>query len=189
MLLPESAEARALLALLFLIHARRQARTSAGELVALEDQDRAQWDQAAIVRGKTLLVEALASAPPSVYTIEAAIQALHDEAPSYAATDFPQIVKLYGMLRTFTDAPIVVVNEVVAHAVVEGPEAALASLIALERTESLAGHPALCAAKADLLRRLGRSAEARKGYDDAIQATKNEAEQRFLARRRDALSR
>ena len=187
-LLPESSESKALLALLWLIHARRDARSIDGDLVALEEQNRTRWDTAAIARGQALLREALASGPPTVYAIEAAIQALHDEAPSYAATDFRQIVRLYAMLRERSDAPVIAVNEAIARAIIEGPEIALDRIVALEREDSLAGHPVLCAAKADLLRRLGRVAEARMAYDDAIRATKNEAEQRFLARRRDTLT-
>ncbi len=188
-LLPESAEAKALLALLQLIHARRHARaTSEGELVPLEEQDRSRWDRDAIERGRALLVEALAHGPPSAYAIEAAIQALHDEAASWAATDFPQIVRLYAMLRVRADSPVVAVNEAVAHSFVDGPETGLEHLRALESDASVATHPSLPAAKADLLRRLGRRDEARAAYDAAIAATRNEVEQRFLARRRDALT-
>lgn len=187
-LLPGQADAKSMLALLLLVHARRAARVSAsGDLVPLEEQDRSTWDRAAIARGKALLAEALAEGPPSAYAIEAAIQALHDEAPSYAATDFPQLVTLYRMLRERTGAPVVAVNEAVARAMIDGPAAALDDLAILERVDELDGHPALPAAKADLLRRLGRHAEARAAYDAAIDATKNEAERRFLARRRDRL--
>jgi RNA polymerase sigma-70 factor (ECF subfamily) len=187
-LLPERAEARALLALLTLVHARRAARcTPAGELVPLEEQDRSLWDGEAVARGRRLLAGALAAGYPGAYAVEAAIQALHAEAPSYAETDFRQIVALYRMLRARTGAPVVALNEAVARSMVDGPDAALAEVLALERGGELAGHPALPAAKAELLRRLGRTAEARAAYGEAMAATKNEAERRFLARRRDAL--
>lgn len=187
-LLPASAEPKALLALLLLVHARRHARVTAdGDLVPLEEQDRSRWDHQAIARGKELLVASLALGPASAYAIEASIHAVHDEAPSYAETDFRQIVHLYEMLRAKTAAPVVAVNAVVARAVVEGPAAALERLAALEVDAALREHPALAAAKADLLRRAGRAGEARAAYSAAIRATSNEAERRFLARRRDAL--
>jgi RNA polymerase sigma-70 factor, ECF subfamily len=187
-LLPDHAEARALLALLLLVHARRAARlTGQGELVPLEEQDRALWDHAAIARGAQLLEQALAAGPPSAYAIEAAIQALHDQAPSYAVTDFRQIVILYGMLRARTNVALVALNLAVARAMVEGPAVALAALRALGDDPSLSRHHALYAAEADMLRRLGRSDEARAAYDRAIAATKNLAEQGFLRKRRDAL--
>ncbi len=187
-LLPD-AEARALLALLWLVHARRAARcTAEGDLVPLEEQDRSTWDRAAIARGKALLAEALATGAPTAYAIEAAIQALHDDAPSFAATDFRQIVTLYGMLRARTEAPIVALNEAVARAMVEGPERALADVEAIEASGALGAHHAVPAAKADLLRRLGRVEEARAAYDAAIATAKNEVERRFLTARRAALS-
>jgi RNA polymerase sigma-70 factor (ECF subfamily) len=189
-LLPASTEARALLALLWLIHARRDARTDPdGGLVALDEQDRSRWDRAAIERGKALLGSALsAPGPVSAYAIEAAIQALHDDAPSYLATDFRQIVMLYGMLRQRADAPIVALNEAVARSMVDGPALSLDLLRALEPEASLRTHHAFHAAKADMLRRLGRTDEARKAYDQAIACTKNAAEQTFLTRRRDVLT-
>lgn len=188
-LLPESAEAKGMLALLLLIHARRAARSTGplDELVPLEEQDRSRWDRAQIARGKSLLEASLASGPPTLYAIEAAIQAVHDDAPAYAATDFRQIVTLYRMLGARNDAPLIKLNEAVARSMTDGLEAALEDVLALERTGSLDGHPALPAAKADLYRRLGRSSDARIAYDDAITSTKNEAERRFLARRRGGL--
>jgi RNA polymerase sigma-70 factor, ECF subfamily len=189
-LLPDASEAKAMLALLLLIHARRAARSSAdGELVPLEDQDRSLWEGRAIARGKSLLEAALVSAAPSLYAIEAAIQVLHDEAPTYAETDFRQIVALYRMLGARTDAPIVKLNEAVARSMVDGLEIALADVLALERAGVLPNHPALPAAKADLYRRLRRHEDARAAYNEAIASTKNEAERRFLARRRSVLDR
>ncbi len=188
MLLPESAEARGMLALLYLVHARRVARVSAaGELVSLEEQDRTAWNTSEVARGKALLSEALASSPPTAYAIEAAIQALHDEAPSYEATDFRQILALYGILREKTDAPIVRVNEAVAKAMVDGPAPALADLVCLEGDAELAGNPILPAAKAEMFRRLGRIEEARCAYDEAANSTRNEVEKRFFERKKSAL--
>lgn len=187
-LLPESADARAMCALVTLVHARRGARCAEdGGLVPLEEQDRTRWDAGGIARGRELLTTALASGAPSTYAIEAAIQALHDEAPRFEDTDFAQIVALYGLLRQRNDAPVVALNEAVARAMVDGPAAALALVEALDAGGTLEGHPALPAARADLLRRLGRDDEARAAYDTAIAATRNEVERRFLARRRAGL--
>lgn len=182
-LVPESAPARGLLALLLLVHARRGARVEAGELVPLEEQDRTKWDAPAIARGKELLADALRSGPPSAWAVEAAIQALHDEAPDHARTDFAQILVLYGLLRQLTSSPVVALAEAVARAPVEGPAAALQGVQAIESEGSLARHPALFAAKADLLRRLGRASDARTAYAEAIALTSNDVERRFLARR------
>lgn len=187
-LLPESGDSKALLALLLFIHARRGARvTTDGDLVRLEEQDRRRFDQDSIARAKGLLRDALVLAPPSTYAIEAAIQALHDEAPSYEQTDFAQIMSLYALLRVRTSAPIIDVNHAVARAMVEGPEAGLRDLLVVEGAGTLLGHPALPAAKADMYRRLGRHDDAARSYDDAIAATRNEAEKRFLARQKAAL--
>lgn len=187
-LLPGEPEAGALLALMLLVHARRAARaTEDGELVPLEEQDRTRWDHAAIARGRALLATVLRAGPAPPYAIEAAIQAVHDEAETFAATDFRQIVALYGLLRERADAPIVALNEAVARSWVDGPEVALATVSALESGGGLGAHHALFAAKADLLRRLGRAGEARAAYDAAIGAAKNEVERRFLARRRAGL--
>ncbi len=184
-LVDEHPDALSLRALLLLVHARRAARTASdGEMIALDEQDRALWDRAMISLGKSLLDRALRAGPPSAYAIEAAIQALHDESPSYVATDFAQIAELYRLLRAKVDAPIVALNEAVARSMVDGPEQGLRLVLALERAEGLQGHHALFAAKADLLRRLGRSAEAIAAYDAAIEATRNEPERRFLSRRR-----
>lgn len=187
-LMPGMPAATAMHALLLLIHARRAARTTeAGDLVPLEEQDRTRWDQAAIARGKALLADALGAGPTGAYGIEAAIQALHDTSPSWGETDFPQIVALYRMLRARTGAPIVALNEAVAVSMVDGPVAALADVLAIERSGTLAGHPAVPAAKADLYRRLGDVDAARAAYDAAIGFTKNDAEARFLRKRRAAL--
>lgn len=184
LLLPREVDARGMLALLLLVHARRDARVAAdGALVALEHQDRSRWDRAAIERGKAILHDALGSGPPGAYVIEAAIQALHDDAKTYAATDFRQIYALYAILRDKEDAPIIRLNQAVARAMVDGPAAALDDVVALEREGALGEHPALYAAKADLLRRLGATADARDAYARAIGATKNDVERRFLEAR------
>lgn len=188
-LLPEIAETKAMLALLLLVHARRDARLDAhGDLVPLDEQDRRLFHPGEMAEGKRLLEAALTEGPPSTYAIEAAIQALHDEARSFAETDFAQIVALYQLLSARSPSPLVQVNEIIARSMVEGPARALADLVAHEDEPSFAGHPALAAAKADLLRRLARSDEARAAYDEAIAKTKNEAERRFLAKRRASLS-
>lgn len=180
-LLPGHAEVKGLLALLLLVFARRDARVSeTGDLIRLEEQDRARFDQRAIGRGKAMLAEALEVGAPTPYAIEAAIQALHDEAPSYQETDFRQIMSLYALLGERTGEPVVAVNRAVARAMAEGAEAGLRDLLELEGT--MPGHPALPAAKADLLRRLGRYDQACTAYDEALAATKNEAERRFLAK-------
>jgi RNA polymerase sigma-70 factor (ECF subfamily) len=188
-LLPEHAEAKAMLALLLLIRARRAARTGPeGELVPLEEQERTRWDRAMILRGQTLLEQALREGPASSYAIEAAIQAVHDSAQSFQATDFRQIVELYRLLRAHGDTPLVMLNLAVASSWVDGPEPALAQVLELEEARQLEAHHALFAAKADLLRRLGRVAEARAAYERAIQLTKNRAEQEFLLARQGRLS-
>lgn len=189
-LLPAQAETHAMLALLLLVHARRAARTTPdGEMVPLDAQDRSLWDAAAIARGRALVARALTLAPASAYAIEAAIQAVHDESASWAGTDFAQIVALYAMLRARADAPMVALNEAVARSMVDGPAAALAAVDEIDRGGALAGHHALHAARADLLRRLGRVDEADAAYGRAIAATRNEAERRFLARRRTSMPR
>jgi RNA polymerase sigma-70 factor (ECF subfamily) len=141
-----------------------------------------------IARGSALLEAALAQGPASDYAIEAAIQAVHDSAPSFAGTDFGQIVELYRLLAQRSDSPLVALNLAVARAMVSGAASALDDVLALEREQSLDGHHALAAAKADLLRRLGRHQEAAAAYDRAIALTKNQAEQEFLRRRKRTLS-
>ena len=187
-LLPDAADARALAALVWLVHARRDARVDGGgALVPLDAQDRARWDADAVARGKAHLADALRLGAPSAYAIEAAIQALHDEAPRYDATDFAQIAALYDLLAARVDAPLVRLNAAVARAMVDGPAAGLAAVDALRSDEALARGHALHAARADLLRRLGRDREAAAAYDEAIAAARNDAERRFLEARRAAL--
>ena len=187
-LMPDEREVRGLLALLLLTDARRATRTdAAGRLLLLEDQDRAQWDRAAIEEGISLVPGALRGGCPGRFALQAAIAALHAEAPSYATTDWPQVLALYGELLRAWPSPVVALNRAVALAEVDGPEAALAELDELGRDGRLAGYHYLPAARAALLRRLGRRAEAADAYRAALELASNEAERDFLARRLAAL--
>jgi RNA polymerase sigma-70 factor (ECF subfamily) len=188
-LMPDEREVRGLLALLLLTDARRATRTdAAGRLLLLEDQDRAQWDRAAIEEGISLVPGALRGGCPGRFALQAAIAALHAEAPSYATTDWPQVLALYGELLRVWPSPVVALNRAVALAEVDGPEAALAELDELGRDGRLAGYHYLPAARGALLRRLGRRAEAADAYRAALELATNEAERDFLARRLAALS-
>ena len=181
-LLPDDREAAALLALLLVHHARRATRTDPrGRLLRLEDQDRSQWDRDLIAEADRLVVDALRAGPPGRFTLQAAIAALHAQAPSYAETDWPQILALYDRLLRVWPSPVVALNRAVAVAMVEGPAAALAEIDALERDGRLAGYRYLPATKADLLHRLGRDAEAAEAYQAALALSDNAAEQEFLA--------
>jgi len=187
-LMPDEREVRGLLALLLLTDARRATRTdAAGRLLLLEDQDRAQWDRAAIEEGISLVPGALRGGCPGRFALQAAIAALHAEAPSYATTDWPQVLALYGELLRAWPSPVVALNRAVALAEVDGPEAALAELDELGRDGRLASYHYLPAARAALLRRLGRRAEAADAYRAALELASNEAERDFLARRLAAL--
>ena len=184
LLLPADREAAGLLALLLVHHARRATRTDAqGRLLRLEEQDRAAWDRELIAEADRLVVGALSAGPPGRFTLQAAIAALHAQAPSYAETDWPQILTLYDVLLRIWPSPVVALNRAVAVSMVEGPEAALAEVEALERDDRLAGYRYLPATKADLLRRLGRDAEAGDAYRAALALSDNAAEQEFLAER------
>jgi RNA polymerase sigma-70 factor (ECF subfamily) len=184
LLLPGEREAAGLLALLLVHHARRSTRTDAeGRLLLLEDQDRSAWDRELIAEADRLVVAALRAGPPGRFTLQAAIAALHAQAPSYAETDWPQILTLYDELLRVWPSPVVALNRAVALAMVDGPEAALAEVEALEGDERLAGYRYLPATKADLLRRLGRDEEAAEAYRAALELSDNAAERRFLAER------
>jgi RNA polymerase sigma-70 factor (ECF subfamily) len=174
-----------LLALMLLHAARRPARyDAAGDVVLLEDQDRGLWDRGMIEEGLSLVQLALkGAAPPSVYAVQAAIAALHDEAPSAAATDWAQIVSLYGVLMQLAPSPVVALNEAAARAMVEGPAAALTRIEALAAEGALGGYEALPAARADLLRRLGRRAEACAAYGEALALARHDPERRYYRRR------
>jgi RNA polymerase sigma-70 factor (ECF subfamily) len=184
LLLPADREAAGLLALLLVHHARRATRTDAqGRLLRLEEQDRSAWDRERIAEADRLVVAALRAGPPGRFTLQAAIAALHAQAPSYAETDWPQILTLYDELLRIWPSPVVALNRAVAVSMVDGPEVALAEVEALERDGRLAGYRYLPATKADLLHRLGRDAEAADAYRAALALSDNAAEQEFLAER------
>lgn len=183
-LLPADTEVAGLLALLLVQQARRATRTdAAGRLLRLEDQDRTRWDTAMIAEADRLVVEALENGPPGRFGVQAAIAALHAQAPSYGETDWPQILTLYDVLLRLWPSPVVALNRAVALAVVAGPEAALAEIARLEADGRLAGYRYLPATKADLLHRLGRDAEAADAYRAALALSENAVEQEFLAAR------
>jgi RNA polymerase sigma-70 factor, ECF subfamily len=188
-LMPDEREARGLLALLLLSHARRATRTDAGGgLVLLADQDRSRWDAGAIAAGSQLVAGALRGAGrggrPGRFALQAAIAAVHAEAPGYEATDWAEILGLYDELLAAWPSPVVALNRAVALAMVAGPAAGLAQIAALEQSDGrLAGYRYLPAAKADLLRREGRVAEAAQAYQAALELAGNEAERAFLAGR------
>jgi RNA polymerase sigma-70 factor, ECF subfamily len=188
-LMPDEREARGLLALLLLSHARRATRTDGdGRLLLLAEQDRARWDAAAIARGAELVAGALRGAGrgggPGRFALQAAIAAVHAEAPSYDETDWPELLGLYDELLAAWPSPVVALNRAVALAMVAGPAAGLAEIEALEQRDGrLAGYRYLPAAKADLLRRQGRSASAAAAYRAALALADNEAERAFLAAR------
>ncbi|MGX5654685.1 RNA polymerase sigma factor [Geodermatophilus nigrescens] len=183
-LLPGDPAVAGLLALLLLTDARRDTRTADdGRLLLLEEQDRARWDGAAITAGVALVREALRARPPSRYALQAAIAAVHAEAPTWADTDWREIVALYGVLTSVWPSPVVALNRAVAVGFASGPAAGLAALDALAAEPQLAGYGYLPAARADLLRRLGRVAEAREAYGEALLLTGNAVERDFLARR------
>jgi RNA polymerase sigma-70 factor (ECF subfamily) len=182
-LLPGEPEVAGLLAMLLLIEARRQARVREGQLVPLGEQDRAGWDHGLIAEGHALVRECLRVNRPGRYQILAAINAVHTSARTAADTDWSQLVALYDQLTRLDPSPIVALNRAVAIAELDGPEVGLALVDRLP----LSGYHAWHAARADLLRRLGRSAEAREAYDAALRATQNTAERAYLSRRRGEL--
>lgn len=186
-LMPAEPEVRGLLALMLLHDARREARVSEGELVPLEQQDRGRWDRAQIDDGCRHLDAAMELRRPGPYQIQAAIAALHVRAATPEQTDWPQIAALYGGLAQHQPSAIVELNRAVAIAMARGPAAGLAVLDRLEAEGTLAGYHLLPAARADLLRRAGRGQEAAQAYEQAIAMTSNEAERRYLARRRAGL--
>jgi RNA polymerase sigma-70 factor (ECF subfamily) len=177
------AEATALLALMLLHDSRREARLdAAGDLVVLEEQDRGRWNQAQIAEALPLVEEALrgGTAP---YALQAAIAALHCQAPRAEDTDWPQIVRLYDLLARLQPSPVVALNHAVAVAMVDGPRPALALIDALAATGDLDHYHLLHAARADLLRRLGCTADAAHSYARALALVSNDPERRFLERR------
>ena len=183
-LLPAEREAAGLLALLLVHEARRATRTdAAGRMLRLAEQDRGAWDRGLIAEADALLVRALRAGPPGRFLLQAAIAALHAQAPAHDETDWPQILALYDELLRVWPSPVVALNRAVALAMVEGDRPALAAVEALERDGRLAGYRYLHATKADLLHRLGRDAEAAAAYRAALALTDNAAERAFLAGR------
>jgi RNA polymerase sigma-70 factor (ECF subfamily) len=171
--------------LLLLIDARRATRISDdGRLVLLEDQDRSRWDQQQIAEGTDLIAEALCSGPPTRYAVQAAIAAVHAEAPTFGATDWAEIVALYDVLLRLWPSPVVELNRAVALGMRDGPQAGLDALESLASDPGLATYRYLSAARADFLRRLRRWPEALTAYEEALLLTDNEAERAFLADRR-----
>ena len=182
-LLPEP-EATGLLALMLLHESRRAARTGpAGELVLLDDQDRSRWSQEQIAEGRTLVERALASRRFGPYTLQAAIAAVHAEASSAAATDWPQIVGLYDVLLRADPSPVIELNRAAAVALRDGPAAGLALIDAILARGELGDYHLAHSARADLCRRLGRTTDARTSYERALALTRQEPERRFLERR------
>ncbi len=184
-LMPDEPEATGLVALMLLTEARRSARTNpAGDLVLLADQDRSRWDRALVDEGHALVRSCLRRNQPGPYQIQAAINAVHTDAPVAAATDWPQILALYDQLLALAPSPVVGLNRAVAIAEVDGPAAALAIVDDIE----LDGYYMLHAIRADLLARLGRPAEAATEYAAAAALTQSAAQRRFLRRRREGLT-
>lgn len=180
-LLPEEPEVAGLLALLLLTDARRPARVDGdGRLVPLERQDRALWRQDLADEGRELLLRTLAAAPAGRYALQASIAAVHADAPRAQDTDWPQVVGIYDRLRQVDPGPVVDLNRAVAVAMADGPEAGLAALDELADDAALALHHLLPASRADLLRRLGRRAEAAAAYTDALALVGNEVERQYL---------
>jgi RNA polymerase sigma-70 factor (ECF subfamily) len=182
-LLPREPEVAGLLGLLLLTDARREARVRDGQLVPLDEQDRAGWDRTLVAEGHALVRECLAINRPGRYQVLAAINAVHADAPTAADTDWSQVVALYDQLTRLDPSPIVALNRAVAIGKLDGPDVAFALVDRLPLT----GYHAWHAARADLLRRLGRSAEAKESYDAAIAATQNSAERAYLSRKRGEL--
>ena len=187
-LLPGEPEVAGLLALMLLTDARRESRFAGGELVPLDQQDRGGWDAGLIAEGHELVLACLArervtGQPPGRYQLLAAVNAVHTDARDARDTDWGQIATLYDQLVRLDPSPVVRLNRAVAIAELDGPDVALAEVDRL----SMEGYHAWHATRADLLRRLGRSAESRAAYDAAIAATGNAAERAWLARRRNSL--
>jgi RNA polymerase sigma-70 factor (ECF subfamily) len=180
-LMPDEPEVMGLLALMLLVESRRAARTTAdGRLVRLGDQDRSLWDRGLLAEGQAIVRRCLERNQPGPYQIQAAINAVHSDAPSAGQTDWWQVLQLYNQLQAHTPTPVVALNRAVAVAEVEGPDAALTLVDRLD----LDGYHLFHAVRADLLRRLGRAGEAAQAYAAAIARTDNAAEREFLERSR-----
>ncbi|MFE0255904.1 RNA polymerase sigma factor, partial [Streptomyces sp. NPDC059010] len=185
-LMPDEPEATGLLALMLLVESRRDARRDAhGELVPLPEQDRDRWDRELIAEGQELVRRCLRRNRPGPYQIQAAIQAVHSDAPDAGDTDWGQILRLYDQLAAVAPGPVVALNRAVAVAEAEGPRQALRLVDALD----LDGYHVFHAVRADLLRRLGRDTEAVRAYEAAVALSENPAERAYLERRRRELVR
>jgi RNA polymerase sigma-70 factor (ECF subfamily) len=183
-LMPHEPEVMGLLSLMLLVDARRDTRASGdGMLIPLADQDRERWNRDLIAAGQALLARCLRLDRPGPYQLQAAINAVHTDAPRYELTDWRQIVQLYDHLLTIAPSSIVALNRAVAVSEVEGPAAALALVDAIALDQYYLYH----AIRADLLRKLGRHAEARRAYTAAIEGTTNTAERRFLEQQQNAV--
>ena len=183
-LLPEDSEVAGLLALMLLTDARRPARTAAdGSLVPMSEQDRTLWDAALIREGVDLVTEALPRGPIGPYQLQAAIAALHDEAPSLEETDWPQIKALYGLLLRISDNPIVALNHAVAVGMADGPQAGLELLTAIEGDSRIAKDHRLHAVRAQFWELAGEHQRAREAYEVAARLTASVPQQRYLRTR------
>ncbi len=183
-LLPDDTEVAGLLALMLLTDARRAARTGpAGELIPLDEQDRALWDMAAVAEGVALVSAALRNGPPGEYQLQAAIAAVHDEAARAEDTDWPQVLALYGVLKQMSDNPMVTLNHAIAAAMVHGPQAGLDLLAPLAADERLSGHHRLDAVRAHLLERAGDRRGAIAHYRAAAEKTTSLPERNYLLMR------
>jgi len=181
---PADGEVKGLLALMLLTEARRPARVAAdGELVSLADQDRGRWDGGAIAEGVELVTDALAHGPVGAYQLQAAIAAVHDEAPSAAATDWPQVLALYELLDQIAPNPMATLNRALAVAMVAGPEAGLRLLASLDGDERVSGHHRLYAMRGHLLQMTGSLAQARAAFEEAARRTASVPEKRYLSHR------
>jgi RNA polymerase sigma factor (sigma-70 family) len=183
-LLPDDSEVTGLLALMLLTDARRDARTGEnGELIPLTEQDRTRWDQAAIDEGVALITAALPHGPAGPYQVQAAVNAVHDEAKTADDTDWPQLLALYGVLRGMSENPMVALNHAVAFAMVHGPAAALDLLTTIAADKRIAGHHRLHAVRAHLLEMAGDHTAAADEYRIAANRTTSVPEQRYLTLR------
>ncbi|HEY1851705.1 MAG TPA: RNA polymerase sigma factor [Candidatus Binataceae bacterium] len=188
-LMPDNAEARGLLALMLLHDARRDARlTAEGDLVLLEEQDRARWNPTQIREGLALAANSMGAAKPGPYTIQAAIAAEHSRSAAAADTDWRAIAALYGLLARMQPSPVVELNRAVAIAMAEGPAHGLRLIDAIEAQGELRDYHLLWSARADLLRRLGRWREAHEAYINALALVTDEPQRRFLRRRLDEVN-
>ncbi|MET7276633.1 RNA polymerase sigma factor [Kribbella sp. NPDC005582] len=187
-LLPAEREVTGLLALMLLVHARRDARSGPDDqVILLEDQDRSRWDSSHIEEGRSLVVSALTGGPAGPYAVQAAIAAVHDEAPSFAATDWPQIVALYDVLSALDPSPVIALNRAAAVAFRDGPEVALDLLDSLAAEPRLRDYHPYALARADLLHRLDRRTEAIAAYEQALQLAGSDPERVHIHARLKAL--